>query len=172
MNTIELKRNDEPMISPLLMKGGIRGQNAHVNPAVALEDLNIEITGRKILNTPYTIWQCLKHLNHWQEKYLKLLQGEDIYWDCTWQEGWESSLNAKNQEQLNQEIKKFSDSLFRVEDLMIQSPQNLLRPMGCYTNGFQVIQALSSHISYHIGEIVLLRRIFASWPPPSDRYVW
>ncbi len=39
-----------------VVEGSLDGRNAHLNASRALEGLKLDVTGRKILNTPYTIW--------------------------------------------------------------------------------------------------------------------
>lgn len=33
-----------------------------------------------------------------------------------------------------------------------------------------VLRNIASHNSYHLGEIVLIRRLFSAWPPPTGGY--
>ena len=172
MNALEMESQSGLTLTPLILVGSINGKQAHISPTIALEDLKVGITGKKILNTPYTLCQCLKHLRYWQDKYLRLLNGEAVTLDHSWQEGWESVLNACNQSELDAEIQKFTHTISKVEDILNKNPGQLNRPIACYETGFHLIQAMGSHISYHIGEIVLLRRIFGAWPPPSGGYTW
>jgi hypothetical protein len=37
---------------------------------------------------------------------------------------------------------------------------------------FNWLQTMASHISYHLGEVVLMRRMLGLWPPPSGGYTW
>ena len=161
----------EELTTQLLLQA-LDGSFAHINPENVLEGLKLDYTGKKILNTPYTIWQCLKHINYWQEKFIRRLKGEDVEADYSWKEGWEEDLNASSQEELNSEVRLFSESLDTVRTLLNENPPSLMEPSGKYDSRYLVIQTMASHISYHIGEIVLLRRIFGYWPPKSGGMVW
>jgi len=166
--SLELKED----IAAIVLSKALDGHHAHVNPQHALEGLTLSYTGKKILNTPYTIWQCLKHINYWQDKFIRRLNGEIVETDLSWKEGWEEKLNAGTQGELDREIEKFNNSLKAVRSLLTNNPSHLHEPSGKYENKFLVIQTMASHISYHIGEIVLLRRIFGIWPPKSGGMVW
>lgn len=145
-----------------------KGHNAHVNPKKALDCLKVNITGRKILNTPYTIWQLLKHINYWQDKFLNRLVGnDDVLIVCNWMEGWEEQLNTEYQEELDREIKKLLDGIEKATDLLIQESDHSICSNG-YKNKYDVVQAMASHVSYHLGEVILLRRIFGSWQEPKS----
>ena len=39
-------------------------------------------------------------------------------------------------------------------------------------NGYTALEVLALHNSYHLGQIVLLRRILGAWPPPSGGDTW
>ena len=145
-----------------------KGQNAHVDPEKALNGLKMNITGKKILNTPYTIWQLLKHLNFWQDKFINRLEGkDDILLICNWQEGWEDVQNAEYQEELDREIKKLHTGVYKAIEILAREGDCSVCDNG-YKNKYDVIQAMASHLSYHLGEIILLRRIFGSWKRPAN----
>lgn len=149
----------------------LEGRNAHLNPGKALDGLVVDITGRKILNTPYTIWQLLKHMNYWQYKFLDRLQGTPVVIDASWTEGWEDSLNAESQNELDQEIEGLLKGITQAKTFAKEAPRQL-EGNDLYETNYDQLQALASHISYHLAEIILLRRIFGCWPPPSGGMVW
>ncbi|MEM7299151.1 MAG: DinB family protein [Bacteroidota bacterium] len=150
----------------------ISGKSAHLSARNALQGLKLDVTGRKILNTPYTIWQLLKHINYWQQKWMDRLDGLEIEEDSTWTIGWEDELNATSQEELDLEINYLLDCLNRVKTILKEKHELEVTGNEHYANQHEIIQAMSSHLSYHIGELILLRRIFGAWPPPSGGYVW
>ena len=116
--------------------------------------------------------QCLKHINYWQEKFLQRLNCEVVEPDHNWKEGWEEKLNATTQAELDREVQIFKDSIRKVRDYLEMDAEQCYESSGKYPNKFAVVQTMASHISYHIGEIVLLRRIFGAWPPKSGGMIW
>ena len=166
MNT-EIKASHQLHLEQVLIHA-FEGQNAHVNPGKALNGLKVNITGRKILNTPYTIWQLLKHLNFWQEKFINRLEGKDnILLICNWEEGWEDQLNAEYQEELDREVKTLHAGIAKAIEILANEGDSSVCDNG-YKNKYDVIQAMASHLSYHLGEVILLRRIFGSWQRPMN----
>ena len=154
-----------------ILEGALEGKHAHLSPMGALEALKLDITGRKILNTPYTIWQLLKHMNYWQDKFLARLRGEEVREDASWVEGWEETLNANDQQELEQEVDKLLLSIEHARTLMKEGDHQI-RDQKYYATKYDIVQSMASHLSYHLAELILLRRIFGAWPPPSGGFVW
>ena len=155
-----------------VLEGALEGKRAHLNPGRALEGLKLDVTGRKILNSPYTIWQLIKHMNYWQYKFLARMQGQEVKPDPSWVEGWEDTLNAENQRALDNEIEKLLKGIELAKGLMKEEGEDPLKNPDFYASKYDVVQAMASHLSYHLAELIPLRRIFGAWPPPSGGYVW
>jgi len=137
---------DRPLTD--LLKGALNGLNAHVPPDRALENLKLNITGRKILNTPYTIWQLIKHMNYWNGKFVGRLEGKKVKYDLTWQEGWEETLNASNQKELDKEINRLLGFVTLVKEYLEKGFPSEFRDEN-YDSSFHLVQAMASHLSYH-----------------------
>lgn len=152
-----------------LLINALNGINAHINPKNVLEDLKVEIAGKEINGSPHTIWQILKHINFWQEKFISYIKDESTPPSLSAKEGWSFSSGPANESELKTEIQKFNTSLFEAINL---SETELNKKAQKYKSGYDVLQAMASHISYHIGEIVILRRILGNWPPPSGGDTW
>jgi hypothetical protein len=53
-----------------------------------------------------------------------------------------------------------------------QNPELLSRMQGPnYTVGFRLLSHLG-HDAYHLGQIVLIRRMIGAWPPPGGGDTW
>lgn len=155
-----------------ILQGSLNGKNAHLKVSQALEGLKLDVTGRKILNTPYTIWQLLKHINHWQDKFIAQLHGDEVSPDHSWTEGWEETYNGGSEKELEAEINKLVSGIEWVCQKTRDGHLNQFKKSKNYQTPYNLIQAMGSHISYHLAEIIILRRIFGAWPPPSGGYVW
>jgi len=132
-----------------ILVGSLEGRNAHLSASRALGGLKLDFTGKKILNTPYTIWQLLKHINYWQDKFIARLKGEDVTEDRSWTEGWEETYNASSEEELGAEIKKLISSLDWVKKTIYsESPWQEFIKSTKYETPHYVLQTMSSHLSY------------------------
>ena len=156
------------MIKEILINA-LNGVNAHVNPRNTVEDLTVEIAGKKNENSPYTIWQVIKHINFWQERFISYIKDDITPPSLSAKEGWSFPASPLNENDLKNEISKLNLSL---DEALSFSDDILEKKAQKYKSGYDVLQAMASHISYHIGEIVLLRRIIGKWPPPSGGDTW
>jgi len=164
--------DNNEMITNILINA-LKGENAHVNPLATLEGLDLKVAGAKVKNSPYTIWQIIKHINYWQERFIARLKEEFVPPAQTAAEGWNFSPEPDSEIELKSEIKKFTDNVNETIGFCRNNQESMKNPRGRnYPTGFDVIQGMASHISYHIGEIVFLRRILGSWPPPSGGDTW
>jgi uncharacterized damage-inducible protein DinB len=152
-----------------ILANALNGLNAHINPGNAVEDLTLETAGKEIKNSPYTIWQILKHINFWQERFISYIKDNVTPTSLSAKEGWAFPASPSNEEELQNEIKRFKLSLSEAINF---KDSKLEKQAQKYKSGYDVLQAMASHISYHIGEIVLLRRMLGSWPPPSGGDTW
>lgn len=53
----------------------------------------------EIGNSPYTIWQILKHINYWQEKFISYIKDEITAPALTAKEGWSFSSSPENEKE-------------------------------------------------------------------------
>ena len=101
------------------------------------------------------------------------MQGKEVKPDPSWVEGWEDTLNAESQESLDREIDSLLKGIDLAKNLMKEEGEDPLKNnVDFYASKYDVVQAMASHLSYHLAELILLRRIFGAWPPPSGGYVW
>ena len=96
----------------------LSGKSAHLSVRRALEGLKLDVTGKKILNTPYTIWQLLNHMNYWQQIWMSRLQGEAVAEDSTWENGWKEELNANSQEELDLVVANLLNSIRELKTML------------------------------------------------------
>lgn len=149
------------------LKTLLDGGQAHTGFAKAVADMPFELQGRRPQGVPYSAWQLLEHLRIAQRDILDFSDNSDgAYRELQWpadywpanpeppsEEAWASTLAAIEQDRASFE------SLLAARDLVQPFPwgtgQNLLR------------QALliADHNAYHLGELVLLRRLLGAWKP-------
>lgn len=107
-----------------ILKNALEGANAHVSPRNDVEALTVDIAGKiidiagKIIpGSPHTIWQVLKHINYWQERFISYIKDESTSSALTAKEGWSFPEFPSNEEELENEIQKFNKSLSVAENL-------------------------------------------------------
>lgn len=151
-------------------KNALNGERAHLSPVKALEGLTPEVAGKLIHNSPYTIWQLIKHVSFWHDYFLDYLSENKLPRVEKSGDGWVQNPAPANDHEFSETLDTLLNNIEKTKT-MIKDIDRLNYPER-YENAWNVYQAMASHISYHLGEIVLLRRMAGDYPPPSGGYVW
>ena len=167
---VQEKVNQEILLGVLY--DALFGNKAHVTMEKALEGLTWRISGTLVDGSPHSIWQQIKHLNYWQDRFISRIEGMKVLPAKSSEEGWCWSMAPADEAEYRQEVGKLLTGINYIAETMLKQPGCLASSKGDYVHGYAVIQAMGSHLSYHIGEIVLLRRMMGAWPPPSGGYTW
>jgi uncharacterized damage-inducible protein DinB len=66
-------------------------------------------------------------------------------------------------------VRRFRRGLSALRDRV--AGEDLLAKRGTRTH-LALLRAMASHNSYHAGQVVVLRQLLGSWPPPSGGLTW
>lgn len=128
------------------------------------DTLKVEAVGRSSLNAPKTIWQILNHLVIWQEHQILQLKGLEGNIGINEQESWIEEEHCESQEALDTTVLTFHNQLTRIKEEVSKIDPDDQRLHW----KLKVIQDLSVHLSFHVGEVVLMRRIEGTYPMPDE----
>lgn len=152
---------------------GIEGRKAHLRPSNATDGLTMKSVGEVIPNSPHTIWQLLCHVNFWQERFLELIHDYKMKPVPHADDGWVKETAPANEQELKKQIEKLRSSIEEAKSILQDATKHkLTEARANYGSGFNVLRAMGNHISYHVGQIMLLRRIVGNYPPPSGGDTW
>ena len=155
-----------------LLNNALYGTRAHVSPERAFEGLSWRQVGQEVPNSPHTIWQLLRHLNYWQDRFISRIEGMKVLPAKTSDDGWQFDTAPEDETAYRREVGKFLTGINYITTTMLPQTDCLIGQKGDYPNGFAVIQNMASHISYHLGEAVMQRIQLGLWPLPSGGYTW
>jgi uncharacterized damage-inducible protein DinB len=156
------------------------GKGAHVDPVACVEDITAELAGRKDTAYPYSIWQILCHLIYWMDYELKRIRGEGPVYPVHAGETWPSDSALPDEGEWRQAVDRFAALIDELAALAGSTEEVLRRQVG-FTHPTHSQQSSSilavlwqtvAHNSYHIGQIVTLRRALGSWPPRRGGDTW
>ncbi len=166
MKTTE-KSGDNPAVAQLLAL--LRGGQAHVDLESALRDFPPELRGKVPAGLPYSAWQLLEHLRFTQHDILDFSapptggyhahKWPDAYWlkspEPPSNGAWDEALAA---------IRRDRETF---EHLLQRPGVDLHRPFlwGDGQTLFREALLIADHNAYHLGEIVMLRRLLGIWSP-------
>jgi len=147
-----------------LLKGG----QAHADVETAIKNFPTEHYGTVPANLPYSAWQILEHLRITQRDILNFsapptggyhhIAWPDDYWPKSptppTSDSWDNTIAAIRADQ------KLFEALLTKPDVDLYKPfrwgdgQNLLREA----------LLIADHNAYHLGELIVIRRLLGIWP--------
>jgi uncharacterized damage-inducible protein DinB len=156
------------------------GEGAHVDPIACLDDLPVELAGRKVPGCPHTIWQIVGHLNYWMDYDLRRIEGRPRPYPEHAAESWPSSKAPASEEEWKQEVQRFASLLEKLIELSKSGPEFMKRHVmathpsheGRSSSVEAVLWQTLVHNSYHVGQVALLRRCLGAWPPRRGSDTW
>ncbi|MGB3184131.1 MAG: DinB family protein [Cyclobacteriaceae bacterium] len=155
-----------------ILFNALEGTNAHLKPEIVMEGLTAEVAGKEVPGSPYTIWQLLRHLNFWQDRFTKYLLNEKVHPVAHSAVGWTCDKAPASETGLQMEIARFLKSLDKVKEMLDDPTKEFDEVSGGYSTAYDAVQSMASHCSYHLGQIMLLRQLLSAYPPPSGGYAW
>jgi len=130
-----------------------------------LHGITAEDAGKKIPELPYTLWQVIEHLRIALFDILDFTR-DPVYESPEWPAGyWPQEKSPANQAALNKSVQAILEGLEAMIKL-VQDPGNDLFNPFTHGNGQNLLREamlVAEHNAYHLGEIVLLRRLLGIW---------
>lgn len=146
----------------------LAGGQAHVDFARAIAGLPAEQRGARPERVPYSAWQLVEHLRIAQRDILDFCTNADGagYQHRAWPETyWPESAEPPTEGAWNESVSAIDKDRERFEGLLTADDADLLTPFAWGEGQTLLREALliADHNAYHLGELVLLRRLLGSW---------
>lgn len=150
------------------LKALLDGGQAHATFEQAVKDMPAKLQGVVPDGLPYSAWQLLEHMRLAQRDILNFSRNDDgSYRELKWpDEYWPKNPEPpdahawqKSVEQVREDRKDFEKLLDSADD------PNLIKPFawGKGQNLLREAFLIADHEAYHVGELVLLRRLLGAW---------
>jgi hypothetical protein len=155
-----------PLITQLLAL--LRGGQAHATFDQAVADFPPKHYGTVPENLPYSAWQILEHIRITQRDILNFsAPPTGGYHGLKWpEEYWPKSPAPPSLDAWNQTIAAIRADQKKFEELLQKPNFDLYKPFlwGDGQNLLREILLIADHNAYHLGELVVLRRVLGIWP--------
>lgn len=151
--------------------GGIEGNGAHADASNTLDGLDWQLAGRKLPDAPYTIQQCANHIIFWNGFSLAVLRGENPTAPEHDVDSWPGPDAPASAADWDGFVGAFKGSLAALTARIQDGELDGMTPSGRRLRA-DVLRAMGNHVSYHVGQIALLRRMMGAWPPPTGGDTW
>jgi len=145
----------------------LKGKSAHVDFDAAVSKFPMKRVGEKAEGLPYSAWQLLEHMRIAQWDILEFSRNPK-HVSPPWPEGyWPRSESPSKKESWDKSVRGFRADLKAMMKLVADPASDLLAPIPHGEGQTLLREALlvADHNSYHLGELVMLRRLLGAWKP-------
>jgi hypothetical protein len=143
----------------------LRGGHAHVNFEEALTGLPPQLRGAKPEGLPYSPWRLLEHMRIAQWDILEFSRNPKHVSPDFPSGYWPESDAPPDEKAWQKSIRQFRSDLKAMEDLVEDPSTDLYSPIpnGEGQTVLREALLLADHNSYHIGQLVTVRRLLGAW---------
>ena len=139
--------------------------DAHVDFETALGDLPEDLRGRVPRGAPYSIWQLVEHLRIAQHDILDFCVNAH-YKEKRWPDDyWPSDPAPPDDRAWTTSVDGYRSDLADVQQLANDTSIDLFAriPHGSGQTYLREILLVADHAAYHVGQIVIVRRLLGAW---------
>jgi uncharacterized damage-inducible protein DinB len=143
----------------------LRGRNAHADFDASVADFPSRLRGVKPPGAPHTAWQLLEHMRIAQSDILEFSR-DAKHKSPPWPEGyWPKTEAPPNAASWNNSLRSFRADLKAMAKLVADKKTDLFAkiPHGSGQTILRETLLIADHNSYHLGQMVLLRRLLGTW---------
>jgi hypothetical protein len=144
-----------------LLKGG----GAHLNFEAAVKNLPVDLRGKRPARSPHSPWEILEHVRLAQWDILEFSRNA-AHVSPKWPEGyWPQTPAPPNPRAWNASVRAFQADLESMCQLVADESTDLFAkiPHGDGQTILREALLVADHNSYHLGELVLVRRLLGAW---------
>ena len=144
----------------------LRGGNAHLDFERAVSQFPFDYINRKAPNISFSPWELLEHMRICQWDILEFIRNPQ-YKSPPWPNGyWPTEGESADENKWQKTLNNFRRDLSSVEDLIRDPNTNLYKSISHAPeyNIFREILLIADHNTYHLGELVILRKALSIWP--------
>ena len=153
----------------------LRGAHAYLNPPAALAGLAAHHAHQKSSARAHSIAEIVAHMAFWQDWFLDRCDGVDLPLPAPAALGWPPVRDFE----WDPVLKKFEhgfDRALALADHETRSAQAVtppieFEPLSRYTVA-DVLTHVALHNAHHVGQVITLRQLQGSWPPPAGSWTW
>ena len=149
-----------------ILSRGLAGHDAHIAPSKVVQNLAHRQAVEIAEGQAHSAWELLYHIVFWQDLCLRAIAGKRVDWKAAEGEEWPTP--ALQDEQRGEELcEQFLAGIEEAERLVqTRDLQTALESWGDAPVA-KAFLVLIQHNSYHLGQIVSVRRALGQWPPGS-----
>ncbi|MGH7651668.1 MAG: DinB family protein [Gemmatimonadaceae bacterium] len=142
-------------------------EQAHASLESAVQNLAPKLRGQRAKGEPHSVWELLEHIRITQRDLLDFCQNENYVEKLEWpHDYWPSSPAPPTEEAWQKSIddcRRDTQALARfTTDTEVDLTSKI--PRGTGQTYLRTVLLAVDHAAYHVGQIVLVRRLLDAWP--------
>jgi DinB family protein len=145
----------------------LRGGHAHLTFDDAVRDLPADLRGKAPRGSPYSAWQLVEHIRIVQDDILRFSLNDDgTYESPEWPDGyWPTSQAPTDDAEWEESLRRCRADRGAMEALVADPGRDLTTPFpwGDGQTLLREAMLVADHTAYHVGQLVLLRRMLGAW---------
>jgi hypothetical protein len=144
----------------------LRGGGAHATFDAVVADLPAELRGRRPAGSPFSPWMLLEHMRIAQWDILEFSRDPGHVSPDFPAGYWPTNPAPPSSAAWDASIARFRSDRDALERLVANSATDVFArfPHGAGQHLLREVLVAASHTSYHLGELVLVRRLLGAWP--------
>ncbi|MCU1337098.1 MAG: transporter [Bryobacterales bacterium] len=143
----------------------LKGGDAHTDFDSAVAGFPVQRAGEKPAGAPHTAWQLLEHMRITQWDILEFSRNPK-HVSPDWPEGyWPPTESPPEKVSWGKSVRAFRADLKAMQKLVADPARDLFAPIP-HGEGQTLLREallLADHNSYHLGQLVMLRRLLGVW---------
>lgn len=143
----------------------LSGGHAHATFDAAVKNLPVALRGKRPKGAEHSPWEVLEHLRIAQWDILDFSRNPN-YRQLSWPEGyWPATAAPPGERAWDKSVRAFRRDLQAMCDLVADSATDLYAkiPHGSGQTILREALLVADHNAYHLGEMVLVRRLLGAW---------
>jgi uncharacterized damage-inducible protein DinB len=156
------------------VQGLLTSPLAYMPPAQALDGLTSADAERRAGGLPHSIAEVVAHLSFWQSWFHARCAGRPEPMASAAAQGWPAVAGGSWPDV----HARFLSGLAALAEFGEATPGDRLitppiefRPLAGYTIGEALVH-VAAHNAHHLGQVILLRQLQGTWPPPAGSWTW
>ncbi|HEX4154138.1 MAG TPA: DinB family protein [Acidobacteriaceae bacterium] len=150
------------------LKRLLDGGQAHATFEAAVKDLPAKLRGVAPEGLPYSAWQLLEHIRIAQRDILEFSRNEaGGYKPRKWPEGfWPKNPEPPSASAWQESVRKVHEDRAAFEKLVEAADDAELAEPFAWGDGQNLLREallIADHEAYHVGELILVRRLLGAW---------
>jgi hypothetical protein len=140
-------------------------EDAHVSFDTAVAGIPARLRGKAPAGAPYSLWQLIEHLRITQRDILDFCRRAD-YKELDWpQDYWPAAKAPSSTAAWDRSVRQFRKDRKALQELAMDTTVDLTAriPRGSGQTYLRELVLAADHAAYHIGEIVVIRRLLGIW---------